>query len=107
TVSYPSTSFPADHRPGIHDARRVLVVGPVGRVELNGPRPHGPRLGEDVRIIHGVLVEQGVALAPELLDDAHFGGVEPPRRGRYVRQPRVVVEPDGLDDQRVALPVSD
>src|SRR5215475_11169536 len=102
-----STPLPADHRPGIHDAWRVLVIRSVRRVELDRPRSNGPRFGEDVRIIHGVSVVERVPLAPEPLDHAHLGRVEPPGGRRDVRQPRLVVEANGLNHQRVALPMAD
>src|SRR5882762_154069 len=99
--------LPAHHRPRIHDAWRVLVIRPVRGVELNGARSNRPRLREDVRIIHGVPVVEGVALAPEPLDHAHVRRVEPAGRRRHVREPRLVVEADRFDNQRVALPVPD
>src|SRR6478672_7775799 len=102
-----STPLPAEHRPGIHDARRVLVIRSVGGVELDRPRSNRPRFGEDVRIIHGVSVIESVPLAPEPLDHAHVGRVEPTGRRGDVREPRLVVEPDRLDDEGVPLPMTD
>src|SRR5262245_44735349 len=102
-----STPLPADHRPGIHNAWRVLVIRSIGRVELNVARPNGPRLRKDVRIIHGVLVGERVAVAAEFFDHTHFGRVEPAGRRCHIREPGLVVEADRLDHERVALPMAD
>src|SRR5678815_2373407 len=73
-----STTLPADHRPGIHDARRILVIRSIRRVELDGPRSNRPRFGEDVRIIHGVSVVERVPFAPEPVSYTHLRAHETP-----------------------------
>src|SRR5262245_51568072 len=61
------------------------------------------RLHQDLRVFNGDVVQDGIALAREFLDDVHPIGVEEPA----APQPSRIDERDGVEHQRVALPASD
>src|SRR4051812_10667556 len=59
------------------------------------------RFRQHVRVLERQVVEDGIALAPELLDDVHLVGMKvaaAPNPGR-------VHEADGVEHERLALPV--
>ncbi len=75
-------------------------ASPVFSCNARGSMSHGSI--EHVGIVHGCLIVQGVALTPQSLDDPHVVRVEP----AGPPQPADVVEPDDVDDQRIAFPTA-
>ena len=75
--------------------RRVLA-----RIQTHHAGVHHPRLDQDFRIDDGRLVVERVALAAEALNHAHLVAVEI----SALTQPGLVVERDGVDDERIAFP---
>src|SRR6185295_1249416 len=60
------------------------------------------RLRQDIRVFERQVVEDGVALTPELLDDMHLVGM----KVTATPDPCRVDEADGVEHERIALPVS-
>ena len=61
---------------------------------------HHPRLGQNVRIFHGRLIVEDIALAPQAFDHVQLRGCQP----SVDSQPDVAVEIDCVDDERVSFP---
>lgn len=80
-------------------ARRFLKLF-VRCVELLGS--HDKRRGENFRIFHRDLIQNGVAVAREALGDFHLVAVEV----AVLAKPGIFAEVDGLDHQRVAFPMA-
>src|SRR5262249_51209879 len=75
----------------------------VAVCEPQSPGGHDPRLDQHLRILDRDFVEDLVPGAGELLDDAHLVGVEE----AAASQPGFIGEPDGVQDERVAIPATD
>src|SRR5262245_48460743 len=85
-------------------ARQILRHERVGpRVEDARDRIHGPGLEQHVRVLNRRDPAQRVALAREALGDLELEAVEVAR----LVQPALVRKANGLDHQRVALPMAD
>src|SRR5690349_21809860 len=85
-------------------ARQILGEGRL-RIRVQPQRPPFDviRLHQHVRIFDDRFPLQRVADARELLDHVHVVAVEPP----WPLDPALVVEPDDVDDHRVAFPLAD
>src|SRR5205085_532732 len=66
-------------------------------------RVHGPRAGENVRVLERGLITNGIAFAGDAFDYMQRGAVKP----AIDAQPGVVVEVRGVNNQSIALPMSD
>ena len=65
-------------------------------------RRHDPGFDKRLGVVDGHFVQDFIALARELLDDAHVAGMEE----TATSQPCRIDERNGVDHQRVALPLS-
>src|SRR5690606_37868884 len=71
------------------------------RVELENAWRHDPWLGQHDGVLDRNFVKDLCTLTRETLDHLQLVGVEE----AAAREPRVIVEANGLDDERVALPM--
>src|SRR5215813_6399673 len=70
-------------------------------VEPQRSRRHHPRFHEHIGVFDGDFVKDFIALTREFLHDVHVGGMEEASSS----QPRRIDKRDGVEHQRVALPV--
>src|SRR6185503_6230210 len=84
-------------------AMRTLRNQCVAVAEGQSTRRHDPGLDKRLGVVDGRFVQEFIALARELLDDAHVAGMEE----TATSQPRLIGERDGVDHQGIALPLSD
>src|SRR5688572_33035296 len=76
--------------------------GGRARAAPEDPGREHQRFGQHVRVLERQVVEDGIALTPELLDDVHLVGMEVPA----APDPCRVDEADGIEHERIALPAS-
>src|SRR5437773_11811614 len=85
-------------------ARITLANEGLGiRVEPQRSRTHYPRLEQHIGILYRDFIAQSVSFPAQFLDDVHVVGM----KISASIEPREIVEPDGVDDQRIAFPAAD
>ena len=73
------------------------------RVKPQCSRTHYPRLEQHIGILYRDFIAQSVSFPAQFLDDVHVVGM----KISASIEPREIVEPDGVDDQRIAFPAAD
>src|SRR5438876_437776 len=73
------------------------------RVKPQCSRTHYPRLEQHIGILYRDFIAQSVSFPAQFLDEVHVVGM----KISASIEPREIVEPDGVDDQRIAFPAAD